>query len=73
MSHAPLCFPLRRALIGRALTNLIENALEYADAGDRSNLSTEGGETLTLFVPDKGVVADNGPGLRGLVHLQRNG
>lgn len=52
---APLSFPLNRELVSRALANLIENALKYAEGGDRMDLSASAkGETLTISVTDNG-------------------
>nr|WP_253257960.1 HAMP domain-containing sensor histidine kinase [Sphingobium sp. SA916] len=53
-----LTFPLHRELVSQSLANLIENALYYAESGDRIELSAalEGGDLLIA-------VADNGPGI----------
>jgi len=53
-------FPLHRELVSQALANLIENAIKYAEGGDRIDLlatSQDDGEALTIGV------GDNGPGI----------
>jgi signal transduction histidine kinase len=53
-------FPLHRELVSQALANLIENALKYAEGGNRITLSamqSANGNDLALSV------ADNGPGI----------
>lgn len=53
-----LLFPLHRELVSQALGNLIENALKYAEGGDRIDLAAGmDGEALRLMV------RDNGPGI----------
>ena len=54
----PLVFPLHRELVSQSLANLIENALHYAEGGDRIELgaSIDNGDLVI-------VVADNGPGI----------
>jgi len=54
----PLVFPLHRELVSQSLANLIENALYYAEGGDRIEISAaiDNGDLLII-------VADNGPGI----------
>lgn len=54
----PLVFPLHRELVSQSLANLIENALYYAEGGDRIEISAaiDNGDLLIT-------VADNGPGI----------
>lgn len=58
-----LVFPLHRELVSQSLANLIENALHYAEGGDRIDLSAalEDGHLLIS-------VADNGPGIPAESH-----
>ncbi|KAK0356550.1 hypothetical protein LTR94_004345 [Friedmanniomyces endolithicus] len=55
---AGLAFPLHRELVSQAIANLIENALKYAEGGDRIALEAAmDGDALTISV------SDNGPGI----------
>ncbi len=55
---AGLAFPLHRELVSQAIANLIENALKYAEGGDRIALDAAmDGDALTISV------SDNGPGI----------
>ena len=55
---AGLAFPLHRELVSQAIANLIENALKYAEGGDRIALEAAmEGDALTIGV------SDNGPGI----------
>lgn len=53
-----LLFPLHRELVSQSLANLIENALYYAEGGDRITLDAELSDQALLIR-----VADNGPGI----------
>lgn len=58
-----LAFPLHRELVSQAIANLIENALKYAEGGDRIALDAAmDGDTLTIGV------RDNGPGIAADQH-----
>jgi signal transduction histidine kinase len=55
---AGLAFPLHRELVSQAIANLVENALKYAEGGDRIALEAAmDGDALTISV------SDNGPGI----------
>lgn len=62
---AGLRFPLHRDLVSRALANLVENAVHYAEGGNRIALTARidaASDGLVL------IVADNGPGIPAAQH-----
>ena len=58
-----LTFPLHRELVSQSLANLIENALYYADGGDRIGLTAKLADDVLLIG-----VTDNGPGIPETAH-----
>jgi len=61
----PVSFPLHRELVSQAIANLIENALKYAEGGDRIDLGAQfDADRQALAI----TVADNGPGIPAARH-----